>query len=87
MGVIGVSEEHIAIQLVTVTRNSNPHILFKIRFTFSLTPLPSADARTDMFSPLSLSQCIPAHLEHITDIPFHEKLSVFYGKQISITIF
>jgi len=31
---MGVSVGHPAIQLATVTLNSNPHILFKIRFTF-----------------------------------------------------
>ena len=36
MGVIGVSEKHTAIQLVTVTVNCNIHIPFKIRFTILL---------------------------------------------------
>ena len=50
-----------------------------IRFTF----IPHST--TDTVSRLSLSQCIRFHIAHITDIPFHEKLSIFCGKQISIT--
>jgi hypothetical protein len=77
-----------AIQLVTVTLNSNPRILFKIRFTF-IPHSTTYCGRTyrHCLPTVTKGQCIRVHLQHITDIPFHEELSVFYGKQISITIF
>jgi len=35
----------------------------------------------------SVTKCIRVHLAHITDIPFHGKLSIFYGNKSPLPFF